>query len=299
VPQDLFDRVQEKIVRNKKAPARHKAEDDYILTTKLYCGTCGAMMVGECGTSASRGQKYHYYRCINSKKRKTCTAKHKAVRKVPIENAVINAVMVRIMDDNFVDYVADEVMRLQETESGVLPALRKQLEEIERGINNMINAIQSGIITESTKRRLEELEAQKKNVELEITREEIKHPIISHADVVWWLCRFRNLDVNTLEARKQLIDSFVHSVVIYDDYILITFNYSQDGEVSIPLSSLESSNLSSVARPPKRRKSFDFRLFSLIFVPTFIRRFSVDPDLTQTGIKIKSCFFKHRYVNHF
>ena len=41
VPQDLFDRVQEKLAKNKKAPARHKAEDDYLLTTKLFCGYCG------------------------------------------------------------------------------------------------------------------------------------------------------------------------------------------------------------------------------------------------------------------
>ena len=38
VPQDLFDRVQEKIEKNKKAPARAKTEVDYLLTTKLYCG---------------------------------------------------------------------------------------------------------------------------------------------------------------------------------------------------------------------------------------------------------------------
>ena len=60
VPQDLFDRVQNKLAKNKKAPARHKAEDDYLLTTKLFCGTCGAMMVGESGTS-STNRKYHYY----------------------------------------------------------------------------------------------------------------------------------------------------------------------------------------------------------------------------------------------
>ena len=38
VPKDLFDRVQAKMEKNKKAPARHKAEDDYLLTTKLFCG---------------------------------------------------------------------------------------------------------------------------------------------------------------------------------------------------------------------------------------------------------------------
>lgn len=37
IPNELFDRVQERMHKNKKAPARHKAEDDYILTTKLHC----------------------------------------------------------------------------------------------------------------------------------------------------------------------------------------------------------------------------------------------------------------------
>ena len=51
VPKELFDRVQEKLAKNKKAPARHKAEDDYLLTTKLFCGYCGAYLCGESGTS--------------------------------------------------------------------------------------------------------------------------------------------------------------------------------------------------------------------------------------------------------
>lgn len=68
VPSDLFERVQEQMKKNKKAPAWHKAEDDYLLTTKLFCGTCKAMMVGESGTSGTQGRKYHYYRCVNSKK---------------------------------------------------------------------------------------------------------------------------------------------------------------------------------------------------------------------------------------
>ena len=46
VSQDLFEQVQERLVKNKKAPARHKAEEDYLLTTKLFCGYCGAYLCG-------------------------------------------------------------------------------------------------------------------------------------------------------------------------------------------------------------------------------------------------------------
>lgn len=42
VPQDLFDRVQERLAKNKKAPARHKAEEDYLLTPpSCFAGTVG------------------------------------------------------------------------------------------------------------------------------------------------------------------------------------------------------------------------------------------------------------------
>jgi len=250
VPQELFDRVQQKLDTNKKAPARHKAEDDYLLTTKLFCGTCGAMMVGESGTSSHQGRKYHYYRCVNTKKHRTCNAKHKSIRKGPIENAVVNAVMAKVMDDNFVNYIADTVMDIQGKESSVLPALRKQLEETERGITNMLNAIQMGIINDSTKQRLDELEGRKKDIELQIIQEEIKRPMLSREDVTYWLYRFRKLDVSKLEERRRLIDSFVNSVTVFDDHILITFNYKESTE-RVTFDDIKSSDLESVARPRK------------------------------------------------
>ena len=247
IPQDLFERVQQRLAKNRKAPARHKAEDDYLLTTKLFCGTCGAMMVGESGTSSTE-KKYHYYRCVNTKKHRTCNAKHKSIRKAPIENAVVRAVMARVMDDSFVEYIADTVMDIQSRESSVLPALRKQLEETERGITNMLNAIQMGIINASTKQRLDELEDRKKDIEMQIIQEEMKHPMLSREDVVYWICRFRTLDVSKLEERRRLIDSFVNSVTIFDDHILITFNY-KEGSERVTFEDIKSSDLKSVGGP--------------------------------------------------
>ena len=31
------------MLKNKKARAHRKAEDDYLLTTKLFCGCCGSV----------------------------------------------------------------------------------------------------------------------------------------------------------------------------------------------------------------------------------------------------------------
>lgn len=250
VPQELFDRVQEKLAKNKRAPARHEAEDDYLLTTKLVCGTCGAMMVGESGTSFPN-RKYHYYRCVNTKKHKTYSTKHKSFKKSPLENTVVNSVMAKIVDDRFVEYIADAVMDLQGRESSVLPAQRKQLEDAERGITNMLNAIQAGIINASTKQQLDELEESKQRIELQNIREEMKHPLLSCEAVTYWICRFRTLDVTQLEEWR-LIDSFVNSVTIFDDYILITFNY-KEGTERVTFDEIKSSGLKSVLAGSWRR----------------------------------------------
>lgn len=85
IDDDLFERVQKRLAKNKKAPARHKAEDDYILTLKLFCGKCGAHMFGESGTGTSR--TYRYYKCARAKKGKLCDKK--AVRKEWMEEIAI------------------------------------------------------------------------------------------------------------------------------------------------------------------------------------------------------------------
>ena len=38
VPKDLFDRRQKRLDKNKRAPACGKADEEYLLTTKLFCG---------------------------------------------------------------------------------------------------------------------------------------------------------------------------------------------------------------------------------------------------------------------
>ena len=66
VPEDLFNRVQERMEKNRHAPAMAKAKEDHLLTTKLFCGKCERMMVGESGTSHT-GAMHYYYKCGGAK----------------------------------------------------------------------------------------------------------------------------------------------------------------------------------------------------------------------------------------
>ena len=229
VDKDLFEEVQQKIKKNSRAPARHKAEDDYLLTTKLFCGMCGAMMFGECGTGRNK-VVHHYYKCATAKRFKTC--KKKTVRKEWLEDLVIAETMKLIQDDAVIDAIVAEVMELQDQKNTTLPLLEKQMREVENGIENMLNAIQAGVLTNSTKSRLEKLEAQQKELEVRIAEEKIARPRLSENQVRFWLTRFRKLDPNVKSHRETLINTFVNAVYLYDEKVLITFNY-KDGTKTI------------------------------------------------------------------
>lgn len=241
VPQELFDRVQDRMASNKKAPAKHKAEDEYLLTTKLYCGKCNRFMVGESGTSKT-SNIYRYYKCAGVKKHSGCDKK--TVKKDWIENLVIRQIEKVLFDDDIIEKIADAVLEIQGSENTVLPLLHKQYAEIQKGIDNLLNAIQQGIITPSTKQRLEDLEKQKNNLSIQIVKEEMAKPLLTKEQIIFWFHRFRKLNTRRLDHKRRLIDSFVNAIYLYDDKMVITFNY-KEGSETVSLSEIEKSDLGS------------------------------------------------------
>ena len=237
VPKDLFDRVQAKMEKNKKAPARHKAEDDYLLTTKLFCGYCGAYLCGESGTSRT-GVVHHYYKCVSvKKKRKECHKK--PVKKGWIEDLVVSETMKMIMDDDAIEAIVSMLMALQEQDNTNIPLYERQLQETNTKIRNLLNAIQQGVLTKSTKESLEELEAAKEELETRLANEQLsKPPKVSAEFMTFWLHRFRKLDVTKQSHRKMLIDTFINAIYLFDDKMLITFNY-KDGTKKITFSDIQ------------------------------------------------------------
>ena len=260
---NLFNKVQEKLAQNKKAPARHKAEESYLLTTKLYCGKCGALMFGESGVSHT-GRMYTYYKCAAAKKKKTCDKK--AVRKQWLEDLVVTETMKLVEDDASMNAIIAKVVELQNQESTDLPIYEKQLKETETGITNMLNAIQMGILTSSTKERLEALEEQRKELQACIAEERLAKPKMKEEFVRFWLLRFRKLDMTQPEQRQALVDTFINAIYLYDDKVLITFNYKEGTETVAfgeAVKAEKSSDMSARGAPDIERQIVRFDVLSL------------------------------------
>ena len=109
---------------------------------------------------------------------------------------------------------------------------------------------------------MDELEATKEKLELSIIKEEMKKPQFTRAQIQFYILQFRKVDTNTLEGRRRLIDGFVNSVVVYDDYILVTFNYKEGAE-RITFEQIERSDLSSLGGPKEVLSEMKALLFLL------------------------------------
>ena len=136
----------------------------------------------------------------------------KAVRKDWIERVVVRLTMQRVMDEEKINRLIDAILVMQEQEDITAPALRSQLAETESSIGNILKAIEQGIFTPSTKQRLDELEARKEEILVNIQTAELQKTKLTREQMTAWFEQFRHGDPANREFQKRLIDTFVNAV---------------------------------------------------------------------------------------
>ena len=66
-----------------------------------------------------------------------------------------------------------------------------------------------------------------------------------------WISQYKVGNINDPDYRREIIDTFVNSVYVYDDKLLLTYNY-RDGSQALTLKEIEtalSSDLTSMCPP--------------------------------------------------
>lgn len=181
-------------------------------------------MTGESGT-ARNGTVHRYYKCNNAKYKHTCDKK--TVKKEWIEDIVVKHTHEMMIDDNVIEDIAGIVFRNAKKENPAIQLLKQRLSETENTLNNLLRAIEEGIITPTTKQRMIELEQTRDEIKLKLIKEEMKKPTITKEGLVLWLKHIQSMSLETKEHKQRLIDIFVNAVYLYDDKLVITFNYKE------------------------------------------------------------------------
>ena len=228
IPDELFYKVADILEKNKKAPARAKADVEYLLTLKLFCGHCKKMMTGISGTG-KMGKTYRYYEC-KGRRDKTCAKKR--VRKEYIEDLVVEVCRQQLTDKN-IKKIANELMAIANTsaESHRIAALKKQIKEYERKRNNLLNNVAECDIPSVCKSifvKIEEVENVLKTLEENLENETRNQSVISEPQIRFFLNSLKKGNTSDIKYRKALITMFVNAIYLYDDKMTLVFNSGDD-----------------------------------------------------------------------
>lgn len=230
IDKDIFERVQIKLKKNKHAPARAKAAEPFLLTTKCFCGYCGGNMVGESGTSKN-GEKHYYYCCVKRKnarvKKDAC--QKKSIRKELLEKIVIDKTLNYVLSDKVIHQIAVELVEYQRQEKStlILDSLLANRRQVEKAINNLLTLVERGDLTEALSARLRDRENELEAINIAIAEQEIVHEQFTEEQIVEYISSFKDL-ASDLDGCQRLIDMFIKAVFVYADKVVICYNFTGD-----------------------------------------------------------------------
>ena len=220
VPKALFDEVQGILAKNKIGSKSIKV--DYLLKGICYCGYCGRHIQAETGT-ARDGSVKHYYKCYSRKKLNACDKS--ILTKDALEKTVIDATITAFSSPENILAISEaavEVHNKRMHDKSLLNILLREKSEIQKTIDNIMKAIEQGILTATTKSRMEEMEQRLAETEDKILLEEYKaQSQLTRDEVAEYLTH--GIQHNP----RLMLATLIQKIILFDDKIEIYFNYTQ------------------------------------------------------------------------
>lgn len=236
IDKETFDRVQNKLKLYAYAPATLKAKDNlYVLYGKAFCGLCGAKLIGESGTSKT-GAIHHYYSCSKKKNKRSCKKKNE--KKDFLEKYIVQQTVSKVLSPKNLEIIANGVVSeyKKEFNTNKVDECKKQIVKLQNQIGKTFNLIfetDNKILIKKYENKIEQLENQKTDLEIDVAKLEIASEIqYSEDDIILWLKQFCKGDINDKIFRMRIIDTFINSVYVYEDKIVIYYNIKENNQFS-------------------------------------------------------------------
>ena len=224
---EVFYAMQRHLETKKNPKGRHRENNEYLLTGKLHCGYCKSFMAGISGTSRT-GDRHYYYTCNHHRTGGSC--KKRNVRKNYIEQKVAEFTQRFILQNEVIEWIATCAMEIlsESSSEAEIAAMESELAANRKAAKNIMNAIEQGIFTATTKERLLELELDISTLEKSITiaKAASKKSVIEKSRIIWSLEQLCDGDITSKEYQKRLFHAFVKAVYLWDDRIEIHYYYS-------------------------------------------------------------------------
>lgn len=234
IDQETFDKVQERIATNRRQGGKNKAHVEYLLSGKVYCGPCGASMIGISG-KGRHGESHYYYSCSARRRTHECKKKHE--KKDFIEWYICEQTVQYVLTPERMQKIASAVVAQYDSEfnDDKIKALERRIEKIDRDIDKLTDMLLDVPKSGRSKiyAKMEKADLQKADLEIDLSKLRIANKIrYTEEDIVVWLKLFCEGDLFDMEFRRRIIDTFVNCIYLYDDRVIVFYNIRGGKQVS-------------------------------------------------------------------
>lgn len=223
----VFEQAQKRLETNKRTAGARTAKINYLLSGKVYCGLCGAMMDGVSGTSQN-GATHYYYVCANRCRDKSCKKSYE--NKNQLESEVIKATLRHVLSDKTVNAIATALERAQgeDERQGQIKALNAALNGLQSKINvkyKIFCETESATVRKMLETDIQTLSDNQEEIKQKITRLRLaKRTEKTKAEIIEYFNDFINNKAHSGEYARKIINEFVERVYVFDDLLVIYYN---------------------------------------------------------------------------
>ena len=234
IDKETFAKVQERIAANAHVGKGNKAKVEYLLSGKVFCGSCGAAMLGVPG-KGKHGDMHYYYSCGNRRRTHTCNKAHE--KKDFIEWYVVEQTVQYVLTPERMKQIAVAVVAEYDKEfnSAKVRDLEKRIAKLDRDMDKLIDMLMTAPKAAHPKinKKIELADQQKNDLEIDLAKLRIANGIrYTEADIIAWLKQFCKGDLSDDDFRRRIIDTFVNCVYLYDNRVVIFYNIKGGKQIS-------------------------------------------------------------------
>jgi site-specific DNA recombinase len=201
--------------------------EDFGSTGLIFCGECGSAMQGNRRKPVNK-PIYISYRCGSRLQKRDCN--NKEIRKEYIEEFVLSELDKNIMNDKAIPILVKKInQHIQEqskNEKSSTEIIVKELEDIDKQVNNIVNAITQGFAYDEFKVKMGELKERKTKLEVTLIEQENRSkaptPMITEEQVKNLFSMFRGfVTERNMPECKKFIQNYVDKVIVYKGHVEI------------------------------------------------------------------------------
>lgn len=128
-----------------------------------------------------------------------------------------------------IDKIAKEVVAADKNDNKnlQLKTLKKKQNDLEKGIENLFNALEQGQAADVITERIQNKRAELAEIVTQIKKEENNQVSLTEDEIKFFLTKLKRFDTTNKVNRKILVNVLVNAVYLYDDRITYVMNVGE------------------------------------------------------------------------